>query len=70
MKKILSVIALLSCTALGAQESNREADSLRYQFGRQKILSQTLRKGTPYADTLDTGCRAAQGRADGKERGR
>ena len=55
MRRILSVIALLSCTALWAQESNREADSLRYQFGRQKILSQTLRKGTPYADTLDTG---------------
>ena len=55
MRKLLSIIALLSCTALLAQETGREADSLRHQFGRQKILSQTLRKGTPYADTLDTG---------------
>ena len=56
MRGALAAIALLSCTALcWAQDGNREADSLRYRYGRQSIKSQTPRKGTNYADTLDTG---------------
>ena len=55
MRRLLSVIALLSCTLLQAQESSREADSLRYSYGRQKVSNMVRKAGTPYADTLDTG---------------
>ena len=55
MKKFLVALALLSCTVVWAQESNREADSLRHEYGRQPVKSRTPRKGTSYADTLDTG---------------
>lgn len=55
MRGLLAVVALLSCTALWAQDGSREADSLRYRYGRQQMQSQTRRAGTPYADTLDTG---------------
>ena len=53
-KKVLILLALCAGVTLQAQEESREADSLRYVFGRQQVqnLSQ---KGTPYADTLDTG---------------
>ena len=54
MRKLFTLLAVFCFTVSHAQE-NREADSLRHQFGRQKILSQALKKGTPYADTLDTG---------------
>ncbi|MBR6886724.1 MAG: peptidoglycan DD-metalloendopeptidase family protein [Bacteroidales bacterium] len=55
MRRILTVLAALcACTAAVAQEENREADSLRHAFGREKIASQTRKAGT-YADTLDTG---------------
>ena len=37
-----------------AQDEDRQADSLRYRFGRQTVQSSN-KKGTPYADTLDTG---------------
>ncbi|MBR4740574.1 MAG: peptidoglycan DD-metalloendopeptidase family protein, partial [Bacteroidales bacterium] len=46
-----SVCAGLS---LQAQDAGREADSLRYVFGRQKVEN-SASKATPYADTLDTG---------------
>lgn len=51
--KLLLSLALvaLTCT-LSAQD--READSLRYAFGRQSVRS-ARSTGTPYADTLDTG---------------
>lgn len=55
MRRLLSVIALLSCSLLQAQESSREADSLRYSYGRQKVSNMVRKAGTPYADTLDTG---------------
>ena len=54
MRKLITAIAILWTAASWAQET-READSLRHSFGRQQILSQALKKGTPYADTLDTG---------------
>ena len=53
MRRLLGLIALLSATALQAQD--READSLRHAFGRQEIKNSARIKGTPYADTLDTG---------------
>ena len=40
------------CTVLAAQ--NREADSLRYAYGRTSVQSSRI-EGTPYADTLETG---------------
>ena len=51
-KLLLSLaLAAFTCT-LSAQD--READSLRYAFGRQSVRS-ARSTGTPYADTLDTG---------------
>lgn len=52
MKRLLVFFALLSATAAHSQD--READSLRHVFGRQEIKNNRP-KGTPYADTLDTG---------------
>ncbi len=57
MKRILAVISALICASgLFAQETDptREADSLRYEFGRQGVPS-SRKTGTNYADTLDTG---------------
>lgn len=54
-RALLSAIAVLGIgLPLLAQEELREADSLRYQYGRQQIPSSN-KVGTPYADTLDTG---------------
>ena len=55
MRRLLSLIVLLSCTVTWAQESSREADSLRHAYGRQKVSNMVRRAATPYADTLDTG---------------
>ena len=53
MKRILP--ALILALILGSFVSGaQEADSLRYVFGRQSVPS-SLGRGTPYADTLDTG---------------
>ena len=56
MRKLLTVIGLVLAASLSlrAQEENREADSLRHAFGREPVPTAT-RRGTPYADTLDTG---------------
>ena len=51
-KKTIALLLLLCGAALGAQ--NREADSLRYSYGRQSMPSTRI-SGSPYADTLDTG---------------
>jgi len=50
----LVVLGLAAGLQLGAQEEDRQADSLRHVFGREK-LSSSRGKSTPYADTLDTG---------------
>lgn len=56
MKKVfVFVLGLLGVgPALGAQETTREADSLRHAFGREEVRPVTQR-ATQYADTLDTG---------------
>ncbi|MBR1569841.1 MAG: peptidoglycan DD-metalloendopeptidase family protein [Bacteroidales bacterium] len=56
MNKLVLPFILTLSTALGlhAQEADREADSLRYAFGRQHVAP-TNTISTPYADTLDTG---------------
>ena len=57
MKKVLtlSLLSLCACLPLKAQEDiSREADSLRYTFGRQEVKPTNLRT-TAYGDTLDTG---------------
>ena len=56
MHKLLTVIGLVLAASLSlqAQEENRDADSLRHAFGREPVPS-AARRGTPYADTLDTG---------------
>jgi len=55
MKKLL-LLLLSACAGLTlyAQDAGREADSLRYVYGRQEVKNQASRS-TPYADTLDTG---------------
>ena len=55
MKKLL-LLLLSACAGLTlyAQDAGREADSLRYVYGRQEVKNQA-RRSTPYADTLDTG---------------
>ena len=55
MKRIL-LILLAACAGLSlqAQDPGREADSLRYVYGRQQVQN-LARRSTPYADTLDTG---------------
>ena len=60
MKKALTLILLSLSSSLGlmAQEDTsivaRQADSLRYIYGRQEVKP-TTRRGSDYADTLDTG---------------
>ncbi|MBQ9194320.1 MAG: peptidoglycan DD-metalloendopeptidase family protein [Bacteroidales bacterium] len=58
MKKVLNLSLLFLCIGLPlkAQEEDisREADSLRYTFGRQEVKPTNLRT-TAYGDTLDTG---------------
>ena len=55
MKKTLLLLLLLCAgLSLQAQDESREADSLRYVFGRQQVQN-LAQKTTPYADTLDTG---------------
>lgn len=53
-KTVLTILSACVCLSLQAQEADREADSLRHVFGRQKIEN-GIRQKTPYADTLDTG---------------
>ena len=53
MRRFLLILAGLAA-ALTVSAQDRQADSLRHSFGRQK-LSSSNRKSTPYADTLDTG---------------
>ena len=50
---LTTCLILISTLALSAQE-NREADSLRHDFGRRSVAS-SRSTSTPYADTLDTG---------------
>ncbi len=47
-------LALVASLSLRAQEAETAADSLRHAFGRESVPTGT-RRGTPYADTLDTG---------------
>ena len=55
MKKVfLFLTALCAAFPLFAQESDREADSLRHAFGRQQVPPAT-RRASQNADTLDTG---------------
>ena len=53
-KTILILLAVCAGVSLQAQEAGREADSLRYVFGRQQV-EHAVRQSSPYADTLDTG---------------
>ena len=52
IKSFLFIFLLLSSAAATAQE-NRDADSLRHDFGRLSVAS-SRSTSTPYADTLDT----------------
>ena len=54
---LLFVTALVASLSLSAQD--READSLRYSFGRQSVQPVT-RRASKYADTLDTGSPAVK----------
>ena len=47
-------LALAASLSLRAQEAETAADSLRHAFGRESVPT-GARRGTPYADTLDTG---------------
>lgn len=53
-KALLVLLSVCAGISLQAQDAGREADSLRYVFGRQKVEN-SASKATPYADTLDTG---------------
>ena len=53
-KTLLLILSLCAGFSLHAQDESREADSLRYVFGRQQVQNLS-HKTTPYADTLDTG---------------
>ena len=53
-KALLVLLSVCAGLSLQAQDAGREADSLRYVFGRQKVEN-SASKATPYADTLDTG---------------
>ena len=53
-KALLVLLSVCAGFSLQAQDAGREADSLRYVFGRQKVEN-SASKATPYADTLDTG---------------
>lgn len=53
-KTLLFLLSVCAGVSLQAQDESREADSLRYVFGRQKVENMAQRT-TPYADTLDTG---------------
>ena len=56
MKKAIGIIlAALCALPLRAQETDRQADSLRHVYGRQQVPNNARQKGTSYADTLDTG---------------
>ena len=51
---LLSLLAACAGLSLQAQDPGREADSLRYVYGRQQVQN-LAHRSTPYADTLDTG---------------
>ena len=53
LKTLLTTFLLLPLFLPLAAQENREADSLRHDFGRMSVSS-SRSTGTPYADTLDT----------------
>ena len=55
MRKTLLTAALAALTFAAFAQENREADSLRYRYGRQQVSATQRKPGTKYADTLDTG---------------
>ena len=49
------MLAALCALPLTAQETDRQAESLRHVYGRQQVRNGERQSGTAYADTLDTG---------------